>query len=182
MTLPQRRTQEALRASPAAGWVGRRDRAVLVLSQMAGLSDDDIAGLTAGDVVIADGAAVITAPTGTITLPASEDNLICGPCALARWLHLLDMTVIYPDRYVIDAVIARAAPLSADSPHLCNGTHPVTDATRQLPLLPPIDRWGPISAIPAQHGPSDRRRPHAPGHSGKARVHRPPGTREMLGH
>ena len=72
MTLPQRRTQEALRASPAAGWVGRRDRAVLVLSQMAGLSDDDIAGLTAGDVVIADGAAIITAPTGTITLPASR--------------------------------------------------------------------------------------------------------------
>src|SRR5664279_5576440 len=129
MMLLQPRTQEALRASPSAGWVGRRDRAVLVLSQMAGMSDEDIAGLTAGDVVIADGTAVITAPGGTITLPASEDNLICGPCALARWLHLLDMTVLYPDRYVIDAVIARAAPLTADSPHLCNA---VTDTTRHL--------------------------------------------------
>src|SRR5664279_5388059 len=119
MMLLQPRTQEALRALPSAGWVGRRDRAVLVLSKMAGMSDEDIAVLTAGDVVIADGAATITAATGTITLPASDDSMICGPCALARWLHLLDMTVIYPDRYVIDAVIARAAPLSADSPHLC---------------------------------------------------------------
>ena len=167
MTLLQPRTQEAPRASPSAGWVGRRDRAVLVLSKMAGMSDEDIAGLTAGDVVIADAAATITAATGTITLPASDDSMICGPCALARWLHLLDMTVIYPDRYVIDAVIARAAPLSADSPHLCRGTHAVTDATRHLLLLPPIDRWGPISAIRAQRGPRDRRQPYAPGHGAR---------------
>ena len=181
MTLQRSRTQEALRVLPSAGWVGRRDRAVLVLSQMAGMSDEHIAGLTAGDVVIADGAATITAPTGTITLPASSDGLSCGPCALARWLHVLDMTVIYPDRYVIDAVIARAASLSADSPHLCRGTHAVTDTTRQLPLLPPIDRWGLISAISAQRGPRDGRRATA-GHGGKTRVHRPPGTRELLGH
>ncbi len=182
MTLQQQRTQEALRALPSAGWVGRRDRAVHVLSQMAGMSDEHIATLTAGDVVIADGAATITAPTGTITLAASSDTLICGPCALARWLHVLDMAVIYPDRYVIDAVVARAAPLSANSPHLCRGTRAVTDATRQMPLLPPIDRWGPISAIPAQRGPRDRRQPYAPGHGGKARGHRPPGTPDLLGH
>jgi hypothetical protein len=182
MMLLQPPTQEALRASPSAGWVGRRDRAVLVLSQMAGLSDEDIAGLTAGDVVIVDGVATISAPTGTITLPASGDTLSCGPCALARWLHLLDMTVIYPDRYVIDAVIARAASLSADSPHLCRGTHAVTDTTRHMLLLPPIDRWGPISAIPAQHGPRDRRQPNAPGHDGKARGHRPPSSPDLLGH
>ena len=164
MMLLQPRTQEALRASPSAGWVGRRDRAVLVLSQMAGMSDEDIAGLIAGDVVIADAAATITAATGTITLPASDDSMICGPCALARWLHLLDMTVIYLDRYVIDAVIARAAPLSADSPHLC---HAVTDTTRHLLVLPPIDRWGPISAIPAQRGPRNRRQPYALGHGAR---------------
>ena len=108
MTLQQQRTQEALRALPSAGWIGRRDRALHVLSQMAGMTDEDIATLTAGDVVIADGAATITAATGTGTLAASSDTLICGPCALARWLHLLDMTVNYPDRYVIDAVVARA--------------------------------------------------------------------------
>ena len=182
MTLQQQRTQEALRALPSAGWVGRRDRAVHVLSQMAGMSDEHIATLTAGDVVIADGAATITAPTGTITLAASSDTLICGPCALARWLHVLDMTVNYPDRYVIDAVIARAPPLSANSPHLCRGSHAVTDTTRQLPLLPPIDRWGLISAIQLSAGVGTAARATAPGHRGKARVHRPPGTRELLGH
>lgn len=181
MTLQQRRTQEALRAVPPAGWVGRRDRAVLVLSQMAGLSAEHIAGLTAGDVVVADGVATITAPGATITLTASGDGLICGPCALARWLHALNLTAIYPDRCVIDAVIARAAPLSADSPHLCRSTYPVSDATRRMPLLPPIDRWGLISAISAQGGPRDGRRATA-GYLGKARVHRPSGTRDPLGH
>ena len=62
MTLQQQRTQEALRALPSTGWIGRRDRAVHVLSQMAGMSDEHIATLTAGDVAIADGAATITAP------------------------------------------------------------------------------------------------------------------------
>ena len=181
MTLQQQRTQEALRAMPSAGWIGRRDRAVLVLSQMAGLSDEHIATLTAGDVAIAEGAATITAPTGTVTLAASSDALICGPCALVRWLHVLDMTVIYPDHYVIDAVIARAAPLSATSPHLCHGACAVNDATRQMPLLPPIDRWGLISPIPAQRGHQDRRHPYAHHHhGGTARFHRPPGTRELL--
>ena len=55
MTLQQQRTQEALRAMPSTGWIGRRDRAVHVLSQIAGMSDEHIATLTAGDVVIADG-------------------------------------------------------------------------------------------------------------------------------
>ena len=182
MMLLQPRTQEALRASPSAGWVGRRDRAVLVLSQMAGMSDEDIAGLIAGDVVIADAAATITAATGTITLPASDDSMICGPCALARWLHLLDMTVIYPDRYVIDAVVARAPPLSTNSPHLCRGACAVTDATRQMPLLSPIDRWGLISPITAQRGHRDRRQTYALRHGGTARAHRPPDTRELLAH
>ena len=170
--LQQQRTQEQLRALPSAGWIGRRDRAVHVLSQMAGMSDEHIATLTA----------TITAATGTITLAASSDTLICGPCALARWLHLLDMIVIYPDRYVIDAVVARAPPLSANSPHLCRGACASTDATRQMPLLPPIDRWGLISAITAQRGHRDSRQPHALRHGGTARAHRPPDTRELLAH
>ena len=61
-------------------------------------------------------------------------------------------------------------------------TYAVTDATRQLPLLPPIDRWGLISAIPAQRGLRDARQATALHHGGKTRVHRPPGTRELLGH
>ena len=36
-------TVDVLRAVPSHGWVGRRDRALLVLSRMAGLSYPDIA-------------------------------------------------------------------------------------------------------------------------------------------
>ena len=43
MTLQETRIQQALRAMPSAGWLGRRDRALLVLSQMAALSQEDIA-------------------------------------------------------------------------------------------------------------------------------------------
>ena len=92
------------------------------------------------------------------------------------------MTVNYPDRYVIDALIARAPPLSANSPHPCRGACAVTDATRQMPLLPPIDRWGLISPITAQRGHRDRRQPHALRHGGTARAHRPPDTRELSAH
>jgi hypothetical protein len=64
MTLQQQRTQEALRALPSTGWIDRRDRAVHVLSQMAGLSDEHIATLTAGDVLRSPPAA------GTPTCPS----------------------------------------------------------------------------------------------------------------
>ena len=180
MMLHESRIQQALRAMPSAGWLGRRDRALLVLSQMAGLSQEDIARLTAGDVVIADGVATITTPTGVIRLAADGDGLICGPCALARWLHVLNLTAVYSDRCVIDSVIARGAPLSANSPHLCDGTAVASDSTAQLQLLPPIDRWGLISAISAPRPARDSRPSGATGHA-KPRPHRSSGTRNVLG-
>ena len=180
MMLHESRIQQALRAMPSAGWLGRRDRALLVLSQMAGLPQEDIARLTAGDVVIADGVATITTPTGVIRLAASGDGLICGPCALARWLHVLNLTAVYSDRCVIDSVIARGSLLSTNSPHLCDGTAVASDSTAQLALLPPIDRWGLISAISAPRSPRDGRPSSATGH-GKPWPHRTPGARNVLG-
>src|SRR4051794_14199104 len=63
---------EALRALRADGWtscwIGRRDRALLVLSQMAGLSFQAIAELVVADVSIADGVAVIRTPGGATRL------------------------------------------------------------------------------------------------------------------
>jgi len=180
MTLHETRIQQALRAMPSAGWLGRRDRALLVLSQMAGLPQEEIVRLTAGDVVIAEGVATITTPRGVVTIAAASDGLICGPCALARWLHVLNLTAVYSDRCVIDSVIARGAPLSANSPHLCDGPAVASDATAQLLLLPPIDRWGLISAISAPRSPRDSRPSNPAGHA-KPRVHRTPGTRNMSG-
>ena len=139
--------------------------------------------MTAGDVVIADGVATITTPTGVIRLAASGDGLICGPCALARWLHVLNLTAVYSDRCVIDSVIARAAPLVRQfTASVRRHRRGHRRAPGRLPLLPPIDRWGLISAISAQRGHRDRRQPYALRHGSTARVHRPPGTRELLGH
>ena len=122
-----------------SGWTGRRDRAMLVLTAMAALDDVTIAGLTVGDIAVADGVATIRTASGTKILGSNDDDLICAPCALARWLRALEMTVLYPSGRVLAAVIARSAPLTADSPHLCQGTLTLTPEARSLPVLPPSD-------------------------------------------
>jgi hypothetical protein len=140
------RVDAVLRTLPShgwqAGWIGRRDRALLVLSQIAGLTYHQIAELKAGDVAISAGVATIRVPGGSATLQQSEDDLICAPCALARWLHALELTVIYPDNCVVASVIGRAMPLTANSPHLCQGNSEISESTAQMSLMPTIDQWG----------------------------------------
>jgi len=153
------RVQEVLRTLPShgwtAGWTGRADRALLVLSQLAGLSYANIAALTAGDLTIADGTATIRTPGGKTTLRGIDNDLLCGPCALARWVHALDLTMVYPDGRVTAAVIARAVPLTPHSPQLCDGTTVITETTRQVLLLPPTEGGG--------TPPGRRSRPNRPG-------------------
>jgi hypothetical protein len=149
---PTPQVENLLRSLPShgwpAGWIGRRDRALLVLAELAELHVEQIASVAAGDVTIADGAATIRTPGGTTILRGVEDDLQCGPCALARWVHALDLTVVYPDGRVIAAVIARAVPLRPDSPHLCSSNNSITEMTRRMAFLPPIDKWGhPIRAM-----------------------------------
>ena len=82
--------QAALRGLPSHGWTagmfGRRDRCLLVLSQLAGVPYRHLATLTAGDIHIAGGAATIRSPAGEWTLHPADDAELCGPCAVARWL------------------------------------------------------------------------------------------------
>ena len=151
MNRQQLATDNALRILPShgwtEGWIGRRDRALIVLSQLAGLTYQRIARLTAGDISFADGAATITGPDGA-TIAPSSDGLLCAPCALARWLHALDLTVVYTDTSVIASVIGRAAPLTAGSPHVCENPQPLSAATREVPALPTIDHWGILALQP----------------------------------
>lgn len=141
------------------GWTGRRDRALLVLSQVAGLSYQSISELTVDDISITDGVALVRTPGGTTTLRRTDDVALCGPCALARWIHALDLTTLYPSGQVAAAIIARAAPLTARSPHLCEGRFQVAEATRRMPVLPTTDAWGPHT-VPAD--------PVVPGSTGTA--------------
>ena len=148
----ERPVDRVLRSLPShgwtEGWIGRRDRALLVLAHQAGLSYTQIATLTAGDITISDGLATIRTVGGRTTLSGAADNLLCGPCALARWVHALDLTVVYPDGRVIAALIARAVPLTPDSPHLCESNNAITETTRGFALVPPIDRWGHPQRVP----------------------------------
>ncbi|MGS0684131.1 hypothetical protein ACVBEQ_03045 [Nakamurella sp. GG22] len=150
-TTPAADVDAALRAMPShgwrIGWTGRRDRALLVLSQMAGLTYQSIAELTVGDISIEHGVAIVRTPGGTTTLRRADDVVICGPCALARWIHALDLTALYPTGQVAAAIIARAAPLTSRSPHLCEGRLEVAGATRLMPVLPTTDAWGPHTVI-----------------------------------
>ena len=167
MDRQQLATDDALRMLPShgwtAGWIGRRDRALIVLSRVVELPYQQIARLTAGDITFAEGQAIIAGPGGDTTVASRSDGQLCPPCALARWLHALDLTVVYADTNVIASVIGRAAPLTARSPHVCENPQPISAATREVPALPAIDRWGvlapqPLSTRPhpLSHG---RRRP-----------------------
>jgi len=173
--------EHAMRGLPSqgrgSGWVSRRNRALLVLTELAGLSGADITTLTAGDVTVIDGAAIISTARGPITVDSVEDNVLCGPCALVRWLRTLEMAAIYPDQRVPTAVITRGAPLAADSPHACRGGNPVNPRIRHAPLLPVIDQWdwyppgGTTTAPP----------PHTPRNTAKAQTHTPPDTTVRAG-
>ena len=128
------------------GWIGRRDRALLVLTQRAGLSFAAVATLTVDDITVRDGTATIRvrgADGGAdpITLRMTDDCLLCGPCALSRWLHALDLAGLHCDGRVVASVIARAAPLSAHSPHVCEGTTLAADAAGDALVFPVDDRW-----------------------------------------
>ena len=61
----------ALRGLPSHGWTqgmfGRRDRCLLVLSQLAGVPYRHLATVTAGDVTLVDGIATIRTPAGEWT-------------------------------------------------------------------------------------------------------------------
>ena len=153
MDTEQVRVLAALGAVRCQGWVGRRDRVLLVLSGLAGLSYRDIAVLTVGDVVVTGGAATVPGPVGPITLAATQDARVCSPCVLARWLHLLDLAVIHSDGCVVTAMIARTAALVADTPHVCRGAHPLTALHPRSPLLPVVDRWGVVGAT-GEHAPA----------------------------
>ena len=136
----------ALRGLPSHGWTqgmfGRRDRALLVLSQLAGVPYTHLARLTARDVTVHDGMCTIVSPAGTWSLRPADDGLLCGPCAVTRWLRVLDLAVTRPSPRVLARAVKAAPPVTDHSPHQCRSTRSPAEATRSAPLLPPIDQWG----------------------------------------
>ena len=121
---------------------GRRDRCLLVMSQLAGIPYKDLARLTAGMVTVAGGAASAAGAAGAITLTAVDDPVLCGPCAITRWLRVLDVVMTKPSHRVLAKQIDGVDPVTDQSPHLCRSTRQLSPLILDVPLLPSIDQWG----------------------------------------
>ena len=137
--------QSALLALPSHGWTrgmfGRRDRCLLVLSQLAGVPFKELAVLTAGMVTVAGGVAALSA-AGATTLTATASPVLCGPCAITRWLRVLDVVMTKPSHRVLAKQIDDADPVTEQSPHLCQSSRELSSLIVDVPLLPSIDQWG----------------------------------------
>jgi hypothetical protein len=141
----------ALRRLPShgwtGGWFGRRDRALLVLAQ-AGVPYRGIAALTAGDITLTATVAVINQAIGPVTLYPGEDPVLCGPCALVRWLRALHLALTKPSTRTLAWAIDRAPAVQESSPHPCRSPRPLPTGIAEMPLLPPIDPRGYLSITP----------------------------------
>jgi len=153
--LPSDRVEAALRRLPSHGWIngwfGRRDRALLVVAG-AGVPYRRIAALTAGDVAVIDGVATIAA-IRPVTVHPDEDPVVCGPCALVRWLRALHLALTSPATRTLAGAIDRAPAVDGASPHLCRSRRPLTTGIAEVPLLPPIDPRGYLAIDPRSLSP-----------------------------
>jgi hypothetical protein len=144
--------ESALRFLPSHGWTngmfGRRDRCLLVLSQLAGVPYRHLAALTVGDITLAGGVATISTAAGSWSMPPAVDPVTCGPCAVARWLRVLNLAAT---KYVTGAIakaLDEAEAVTSESPHLCRSTRSLDPKTPPVPVLAPINQWG---ALPDRH-------------------------------
>lgn len=138
--------ESALTFLPSHGWTqgmfGRRDRCLLVLSQLAHLSYRDLAQLTAGMVTVAGGVASAAGATGASPVVAAGSPVLCGPCAIARWLRVLNVVMTKPSHRVLAEQLRDATPVTQNSPHLCRSNRDLSSLIVDAPLLPSIDQWG----------------------------------------
>ena len=86
---------------------------------------------------------------------ADDDVLLCGSCAVVRWLKILDLAVAKPSTKTIARALKKAPAVDHRSPHVCLAEPVLDDRTKVVPLLPPIDQWG---ALPL---PLQRLSPHS---------------------
>ncbi len=140
------RVDAALRMLPSRGWTGglfgRRDRCLLVLSQLARIPHKHLADLAAADVAVAGGVATVTVGGLTRTVEATDDPVLCGPCAIARWLvtHQVIVTKI-ATRAIADHLRA-VEPVTTESVHACLEPRAADERTLASPLLATADQWG----------------------------------------
>ena len=113
-----------------------------MLSQLAGVPYRHLAALTAGDISIADGVATIRSPAGEWTAGQADEAVLCGPCAIVRWLKILDLAVTHLSTRTIAEALKKTSQVDHHTPHVCHTRPVLNERTTAVPLLPPIDQWG----------------------------------------
>ena len=140
------RVDAALRLLPSRGWTGglfgRRDRCLLVLSQLARIPHRHLANVMAGDVAVVDGVASITVADEVRTVAAVDDPVVCGPCAVARWRRTQDVIVVKIATPAVSAHLRKAKAPTSTSPHACRRPLTLDDQSAGYPLLAPVNQWG----------------------------------------
>ena len=110
--------------------------------RLAGVPYKHLATLTAGDITVVDGITTVTGPAGTWTIAAHEDPVLCGSCAVTRWLRVMDLAITKINTGVVAEAVGMAEAVTGESPHLCRSSRELDAATLGVPLFSPIDQWG----------------------------------------
>ena len=140
------RVDAALRMLPSRGWTGglfgQRDRCLLVLSQLAQIPHKHLAGLVGGDLTVTAGVATIRVADRTRIVSAVDDPVLCGPCAIARWLQTHDVIVTQIATPAVARHLRKLESLTSTSPHVCREQLTLDDRSADHPLLAPVTQWG----------------------------------------
>ena len=141
----------AMRLLPSRGWTaglfGRRDRALLTLAASTELPYRELAVMTVGQLDIVDGVASITDNAGEMHLiEATDDPVLCGPCALVRWRRIVDTEVGGTSAKRLAGKLKNAKAVTATSRHVCRAPKPIRAKTDSVALFPPINQWGHLPA------------------------------------
>jgi integrase len=145
---PARRPRDAveavLRLIPSHGWpagfFGRRDRCLLLLSQVGGLSHTEIRALRLGDVEIEEYGLSVRGRGRTVRLAGCDDPSICPACIYRRWQVVRDALERLPSIRPLRRQFHLASRVTTTSPHICQV--PSGPTARSAPLFIAADRHG----------------------------------------
>ncbi len=82
------------------------------------------------------------------TVRPADDGLLCGVCAILRWLEVLQVAATRVATAEVAGLLKAAPEVTGRSPHACRTPLEPAASTRGTPLLSPIDQWGALPFPP----------------------------------
>jgi hypothetical protein len=136
----RREAGRVLAACPSRGWpagfTGRRDAFLIVLTRVLGYSHAAARTVTATDIEAGEGIVRLRGAT----VPTSTDSRTCPRCVVVRWLSVLDQADGVGRHDAYQALATASAPtLASEHVHILDEPR---RWRRAQSLLPPIDQHG----------------------------------------